>query len=802
MSNEKITDPQEQVAEGDRFYNGEGVEKDFEQAVAWYKKAAEQGYAQGQYYLGYCYYEGEGVEQDYAQAAALYSKAAQQGNAAAQQKLGFCYCAGEGVDQDFEKAFYWYTQSAQQGRAYAQYLLGACYYNGEGVEKDFSQAVHWFTKAADQNDDTAQCMLGLCFYFGTGADMDYKQAAYWLEKSAQQGNSDAQFYLGDCYLQGEGVQEDHAKAAYWYEKSAQQDHKVAQFKLAYRYLEGDGVECDTEKAVYWYTKSAEQGYDRAQYSLGVYYNDGESAEQDKEKAVYWFTKAAQQGYADSCVELAIMYLEGKGVENDFEKGIYWFREAAKSGEPGPMLNFGQWLLSEANGAQDDIIEGLQWIEKAADGNEHNEDEILWQARWVLAEIYEYGFFQIAKDLEKAKRFYELLAENGDNTADVYFKLLSNGKEDANSSRGWSDKNLVVKVLSESFPDFDVSGALYEKAPDYSDTVFTDAQREECLPIAEKMLELADIAKRESILAFAGIAENEEDVYLKTALKIAADGIRADLFTQLMVVLFIKDRPSGAALLKRLIVLHGIFAIIKGDFTVLKLKVLIGSLYVPKILAPKNAERKYKMTFNYLLTHREIPRQYFADLNTFYDKVLPDPEMMQRFLTFAHGRCVYFANENPDIEPPFEAETFDMVLFGEKERRVLVITLPKCDTPPESYQIAIPILRQKAAYYTCELSVDPLTDIPCFIFGEWNAEQKHSNYGKIEMKSENSFAEMAAEIAYGKILKEPPFERNNMKFDTPTLELYCEKCGNNNFFYEDNDPPFHCDNCGAALMEEI
>ena len=765
MSSEKITDPAAQVAEGDRYYNGDGLEQDFAQAVVWYEKAAKQGYAEGQYYLGYCYYAGEGIDQDFVKAAELYAKAAEQEHPRAQQKLAVCYYSGEGVEQDINKAFYWCKKSAEQGRAFAQYMLGLCYYNGQGTEQDF------------------------------------KQAVFWYEKAAEQGDPDAQYSLGDCYLEGDGVEEDHEKAAFWYKKSAEQDHPQAQFKLAYRYLKGDGVECDSEKAIYWYTKSAEQGFDSAQYSLGICYKYGEGIDQDLEKAAYWFEKAAEQGHADSCADLAEMYFNNDGDEYDLEKGAYWFRAAAETGEPKYMLGFGQWLLGEADGVQEEITEGLQWIEKAADENIHDDIEILWQARWVLAEIYECGLYDIEKDIKKAIHYYKLLAENEDESAAVYVKLLSQGKEDPVYSRGWEMKHLVARTLLNDFPDFDAAGALYETEPDYSDITFTDAETNDCVPIAERILELAGIAKSESILAFAGIAEKEKDVYLKTALKMAANGIRADLFDEVIKVLFIKDRPAGAELLSRAIIHRGIYLIIKGDFTVQKLRVLLGSFYVPQVLAPNREKSKYKTTFNYLLTHMELPRLYFEDLNTFYQKVLPDPDMMQRFLTFAHGRCAYFANENPEIEPPFEIEKFEMYLYGDKGRRVIVITLPKFDNPPDSYQIAIPAIRQKPGYFTCELSIDPMTNIPCFIFGEWNEEHKHTNYGKIEMKSETSFAEMAAEIAYGKIMKEPPFDRSNMKFDTPSLELFCEECKTTNFFYDDNKPPYLCDCCGAELEED-
>ena len=50
-------------------------------------KLAEQGYANAQYNLGVCYYNGEGVERDYEQAVYWYEKTAEQGQEFAQYNL-------------------------------------------------------------------------------------------------------------------------------------------------------------------------------------------------------------------------------------------------------------------------------------------------------------------------------------------------------------------------------------------------------------------------------------------------------------------------------------------------------------------------------------------------------------------------------------------------------------------------------------------------------------------------------------------------------------------------------------------
>ncbi len=61
--------------------------KDYEEAFKWYRKAAEQGYANAQTILGSIYANGLGVSKDIKEAVRWYRKAAEQGNANAQGNL-------------------------------------------------------------------------------------------------------------------------------------------------------------------------------------------------------------------------------------------------------------------------------------------------------------------------------------------------------------------------------------------------------------------------------------------------------------------------------------------------------------------------------------------------------------------------------------------------------------------------------------------------------------------------------------------------------------------------------------------
>src|SRR6516162_3219738 len=59
------------------YYNGQGVRKDYGEALKWFHKAAEQNFAPAQFILGTCSDKGEGVPKDNVEAVKFYRKAAE-----------------------------------------------------------------------------------------------------------------------------------------------------------------------------------------------------------------------------------------------------------------------------------------------------------------------------------------------------------------------------------------------------------------------------------------------------------------------------------------------------------------------------------------------------------------------------------------------------------------------------------------------------------------------------------------------------------------------------------------------------
>lgn len=144
---------------------GQGVTRDYREALKWLDRAAALGAAEAQYQVGDMYLRGLGTKQDLLQAARSYSRAAEQGHAKAQYVLGVHYKLGGGVSKNHRKAAQWFSRAAAQGVPEAQVELGTLYAAGSGVPKDNVAAYKWLTLAqsnasSSRTRDEASAALG------------------------------------------------------------------------------------------------------------------------------------------------------------------------------------------------------------------------------------------------------------------------------------------------------------------------------------------------------------------------------------------------------------------------------------------------------------------------------------------------------------------------------------------------------------------------------------------------------------------------------------------------------------------
>jgi len=106
-----------------QFYLGllvyrRGSPKNYTEAVDLFRLSAEQGHTKAQYCLGMAYYDGKGVQHDYEQALAFFHKIAEKTAdnednfeiIHSRYCLGTMYKKGEGCNQDIEKAKKWFQE--------------------------------------------------------------------------------------------------------------------------------------------------------------------------------------------------------------------------------------------------------------------------------------------------------------------------------------------------------------------------------------------------------------------------------------------------------------------------------------------------------------------------------------------------------------------------------------------------------------------------------------------------------------------------------------------------------------------
>ena len=196
----------------------------FSAAAEWFRKAAEQGYADAQYQLADMYNTGELGNEQRSNCIPWFLKAAAQGHAAAQAKVGeltVFYPNNELLKSVNNIEIL--RQSGEKGNLNAQYQLAKRYQFGMGVPKDPAEAFKWMQKAA--HNDTASSVIGSAIYNlavmyekGEGVTQDMAQAhsLYLVAASPVFFQPQATFRVGQMYENGEGVPQDDHQAAQLY----------------------------------------------------------------------------------------------------------------------------------------------------------------------------------------------------------------------------------------------------------------------------------------------------------------------------------------------------------------------------------------------------------------------------------------------------------------------------------------------------------------------------------------------------------------------------------------------------------
>ncbi len=417
-------------------YGMDGYKVDNKKAAKYYEKAATP---KALYRLGVMYLNGDigkHKEKDIAKGMEYVSQAADQGYIDAIYTMGYCYETGRNVDSvDHYKALSYFKQLADNDIAAGQFKMGLYYELGDGgLEADSAKAIEYYRKAADQGHGEAMCYLGDFYRIGQYLPLDKQKAFQLYTQAHESGEEMGTYYVGRSYLEGCGVEIDTIAAIPYLKAAAAQGVGNAAYKVADIYNFGRaGVTPDGDTALAYYVSGHENGSGDASYFLGRLLLNEEKIDQ----AFEYFFIAAQRGNVDGIITFAIMLqqgigtkrpdpatayrifentarnhgdsraycqlgiacLQGNGCPEDEALGKAYLDTAAGMGNVLAMHNLGLCLL-HGFGCVPDTAAAIAWLEKAAD-NEKIESINL------LGDIYE-----DRGDFKNAVLYYEKAVAKG------------------------------------------------------------------------------------------------------------------------------------------------------------------------------------------------------------------------------------------------------------------------------------------------------------------------------------------------------------------------------------------------------
>ncbi|HME36604.1 MAG TPA: tetratricopeptide repeat protein [Candidatus Sulfotelmatobacter sp.] len=154
---------------------------------------------------------GSSVTRSDLNAIEYFHRSAELGFAPAQVVLGYLFETGRATPRNAREALEWYKKAAQQDDPLAQWLAGRIIYAGSIPGRDLNDAGAFLQSAADHGDAFGEYLLGKIKL----ERQDYPNAAAWLSKAAQQGLPQAQEQLAKLLRDGQGVAQDKFEAYVW-----------------------------------------------------------------------------------------------------------------------------------------------------------------------------------------------------------------------------------------------------------------------------------------------------------------------------------------------------------------------------------------------------------------------------------------------------------------------------------------------------------------------------------------------------------------------------------------------------------
>lgn len=433
----------------------------YKEEFYWYKKAAQQGLPEAQVQVAKFYSQTLPFYPNYDEAIKWLLKAADQNYAPAQEDLGWAYLTGwwgeaesyknsEEALKWFNKAIKTYQKNINTQDPQQLYDLGYLYFKVSELTPDPKDKQHLETKGFEcLKQSAALGNFRASFYLAEKSkklSLDQKKPFYQKEfeilvKNAKQGDPKAQIALAELYNDpnsyhaekykpftneinygGELIEKNPSKAFYWYNEAYKNGDKSVIDKLKNMYLLGNGTEKNYLKA-FELQKELSIGRLDQLYYLGTMYLDERNPLKDDRKSFEIFKYISEkyhEGYSDltekgfmydfekefiasSQAKLGGLYLYGVGTTKDYTKAIYWLKKAANQNNSEAEYQLGE-VYYFGYGLGKDYKTAFDWYMKSISTNKLDSN-----VQYSLGYMYEYGQ-GVAKSYEKALEHYQIAAD--------------------------------------------------------------------------------------------------------------------------------------------------------------------------------------------------------------------------------------------------------------------------------------------------------------------------------------------------------------------------------------------------------
>lgn len=178
--------------------HGNGTIRNREEALLWYKKAANKGHPVAIYTLGLHFLHNV---RNLNKAMTYFERAADLGHTESMERLAEIYlmdiarpissldrAAKRAQEQRCKQALAWIKRAAERGHRVAQRELGKLHDRALGVPEDHRKAFELFSCAAQQNDTVAILLLGSYYEHGQGVPQDVHRALEHYLRAASLGS--------------------------------------------------------------------------------------------------------------------------------------------------------------------------------------------------------------------------------------------------------------------------------------------------------------------------------------------------------------------------------------------------------------------------------------------------------------------------------------------------------------------------------------------------------------------------------------------------------------------------------------